>query len=162
MGSAADKFWRETDWHHPENQATWAGDRFITEMYFDEEDIEKMDSLCYLAHSKIDGWGLFAKKDMPANTVVGYFHGPQWNGNGDDKFVYWAGPDNTIPIMVVGPMRFVNHSPEPNLEVEEFDPPYSLGACQLKTMRPIRAGEEFTWHYGEEFEAALKEEECDE
>jgi len=129
-----------------------SSDRFVTEMYLNQEEIELMEKYLYLAPSKIHGIGVFARIDIPEDTEIGYYIGPPWNGVGDDRYVYWWG-DAEIPMLVVGPMRFMNHSSEPNTDLyEEGDPPYYVPACLFYASRDIRKDEEITSCYGEGFQ----------
>jgi SET domain-containing protein len=123
-------------------------------MYFCEEAIEVMEEYLYLAPSKIHGTGVFAKKDIPKDTEIGYYRGPAWNGTGTDTYVYWS--EQELAILVVGPMRFMNHSPECNAETYEWvDSPYHHNGCTVVAIRDIRKGEEITSNYGESFQEWL-------
>lgn len=137
-----------------------SSDRFITEMFFSQEDIDLMEKYVYLDESKIHGVGTFAKVDIPSGTEIGYYVGPPWNGNGPDRFVYHYG-EAGIPLLVVGPMRFMNHSPEPNTEMWEnsdfYDEednmiPYIKPGTVIFTTRDIRQGEEITSYYSDGFQ----------
>lgn len=106
------------------------------------------NELCFVAESPVHGRGLFARCDIPADTWIGHYDGPQtsengmhvlWldEGEGDDEI--WIGYDG------INELRFLNHAKNPNAEMDGLD----LYAC-----RDIPAGEEITIDYGEEFENA--------
>jgi SET domain-containing protein len=104
--------------------------------------------LCYVAESPIHGRGLFARHDIPAGTWIGHYDGPVskengthvlWVEAGDDAEEEWIGYDGTNEL------RFMNHAAAPNGEMDGLD---------LYASRRIRANEEITIDYGEEFEAS--------
>ncbi len=108
------------------------------------------NKLCFVADSPVHGRGLFARRDIPADTWMGHYDGPQttengmhvlWmesgeNGRTDDE-QDWIGYDGKNEL------RFLNHAQKPNAEMDGLD---------LYTIRDISAGEEITINYGEEFE----------
>ena len=104
--------------------------------------------LCFVADSPIHGRGLFARHDISAGTWIGNYDGPVtkenglhvlWVEAGDDPEEEWIGYDGTNEL------RFMNHAAEPNGEMYGLD---------LYASRDIRAGEEITIDYGEEFTAS--------
>ena len=109
------------------------------------------NNLCFVAESPVHGRGLFARCNIPANTWIGHYDGPQTSENGmhvlwvdegedgDDVVERWVGYDGDNEL------RFMNHAKNPNAEMDGLD----LYAC-----RDINAGEEITIDYGEEFETA--------
>lgn len=121
-----------------------------TDFMFDYDSNE----LCFVAESPVHGRGLFARHDIPANTRIGHYDGPQTPENG--MYVLWVeegadgdnaeDDDNTwIGYEGENELRFLNHAKRPNAEMDGLD----LYAC-----RDIIAGEEITIDYGEEFETA--------
>jgi hypothetical protein len=107
--------------------------------------------LCFVADSPRHGRGLFARGPIAASTWIGFYSGRQTSVNGthvlwvesDDEFGVdgWIGYDGTNEL------RFLNHARNPNGEMDGRD---------LYALRDIRAGEEITIHYGEEFENDLQ------
>lgn len=104
--------------------------------------------LCYVAESPIHGRGLFARHDIPAGTWIGHYTGPITKENGmhvlwveadGDSAEEWIGYDGTNEL------RFMNHAAAPNGEMDGLD---------LYASRRIRANEEITIDYGEEFTAS--------
>ena len=108
------------------------------------------NSLCFVADSAVHGHGLFARHDIPADTWIGHYDGPQTRENG--MHVLWveagkdeAGLDEWIGYDGNNELRFLNHAKQPNGEMDGLD---------LYAIRDISPGEEITIDYGEEFEAA--------
>lgn len=103
--------------------------------------------LCFVADSPVHGRGLFACHDIPVDTWIGYYDGPQTQQNGThvlwvatetdaDAEEQWLGYDGRNEL------RFLNHATSPNGEMDGLD---------LYAIRNIAAGEEITIDYGEEF-----------
>ncbi len=106
---------------------------------------------CFVAESNVHGRGLFARHDIPADTWIGHYDGPQTLQNGvhvlwveagvatdADNEDAWIGYDGNNEL------RFLNHAAQPNAEMDGLD---------LYAILDISAGEEITINYGEEFEA---------
>jgi len=102
---------------------------------------------------------LFARRDIPTGTLIGHYDGTLTKRNG--MHVLWVeagtGEDGTedtgdgetwLGYDGNNELRFLNHASRPNGEMDGRD---------LYAMRDIRAGEEITIHYGEEFEASCNE-----
>ncbi len=105
--------------------------------------IEALDSLVEVRLSTIHGLGVFALRDLAPGALIGCYEGPRVDE--DDVFVLWIDCEDEGLYGIDGrnDLRFVNHSARPNAIFE---------GEQLLTLRPIRAGEEITFHYGEEWE----------
>lgn len=105
--------------------------------------------LCYVADSPVHGRGLFARHDILKDTWIGHYDGAQTMENGMHVLWVEAGDDDTgeewIGYDGDNELRFLNHSTNPNGEMDGLD---------LYAIRDIRAGEELTFDYGEEFEAS--------
>jgi SET domain-containing protein len=108
------------------------------------------NSLCFVADSPVHGRGLFARHNIPADTWIGHYDGPQTRENG--MYVLWveAGQDGETGEEWIGydginELRFLNHARQPNGEMDGLD---------LYAIRDIRPDEEITIDYGEEFETA--------
>jgi SET domain-containing protein len=104
--------------------------------------------LCFVADSPVHGRGLFARHEIPADTWIGHYAGPQTVQN--DTYVLWVeagtaanGETDWIGYDGNNELRFLNHAKRPNGEMDGLD---------LYAKRDIRAGEEITIDYGEEFE----------
>ena len=109
------------------------------------------NALCFVADSPVHGRGLFARRNIPADTWIGHYDGPQTLENG--MHVLWMEADTDSDETTVdgwvgydgnNELRFLNHAKHPNGEMDGLD----LYACS-----DISAGEEITIDYGEEFEA---------
>jgi len=105
--------------------------------------------LCFVADSRVHGHGLFARDDILAGTWIGHYDGQQtmengmhvlWmeDGTNEKGEVHWIGFDGDNEL------RFLNHAIQPNGEMDGLD---------LYARHDIKAGEEITIDYGEEFEA---------
>ena len=104
--------------------------------------------LCFVAESPIHGHGLFARHNIPADTWIGHYDGPQTQQNGMHVLWVEAGMDGDTEEKWAGyngnnELRFLNHAKQPNGGMDGLD---------LYASRMIRAGEEITIDYGEEFE----------
>ena len=106
------------------------------------------NGLCFVADSPVHGRGLFARCNIPMDTLIGHYDGPRTLDNGmhvlwveageDDEEGEWIGYDGNNDL------RFLNHAKQPNGEMD---------GLELYASRDIRAGEEITIYYGEEFDA---------
>ena len=104
--------------------------------------------LCFVAGSAIHGRGLFALDDIPAGTWIGHYDSVETQENG--MHVLWVeaaedGEDEWIGYDGNNELRFLNHDSQPNGEMDGLD---------LYALRDIRANEEITFDYGEEWSAA--------
>lgn len=107
------------------------------------------NKLCFVADSPVHGRGLFARDDIPKGTWIGHYDGPETQHNG--MHVLWveadAGHDEDwIGYDGVNELRFLNHASSPNGEMDGLN---------LYARRAIRAGEEITIDYGDEFEDSI-------
>ncbi len=98
--------------------------------------------LTYVMDSGIHGKGLFAKQDIESNTYLGEYEGPEAKRNG--SHVLWVFDD----AKVVGrsgrnKLRFLNHCKGCCAELDGFE---------LFTIRKVKAGEEITIDYGEDWD----------
>jgi SET domain-containing protein len=92
--------------------------------------------------SAIHGRGLFAAEDIARGTRIGRYEGPRTRRNG--AYVLWVEDgDELYGVNGKNHLRFVNHSSKPNAF---FD------GEELYARKRIRAGEEITFHYGEDWD----------
>jgi hypothetical protein len=95
--------------------------------------------------SPVHGHGLFARNPIQEGDYLGCYEGRPTTENGmhvlwveGEEAGTWAGYDGTNAL------RFLNHSSEPNAELDGQD---------LYASRDIPAGQEITIDYGEWFES---------
>jgi len=120
--------------------------------------------------SSLHGYGVFAARDIPANTTVFEYKGKRISAEQADE---QSGLDPDDPyhtfffslscgLVIDGNQqgndaRWVNHSCEPNCEAQEDEEGERV---YLVTLRRIKKGEELTFDYGlvidEEMSAALQ------
>lgn len=98
----------------------------------------------YVAESLIHGQGLFARKKIKRDTLIGHFEGRIVEEDG--MHVLWVEDDdgNWTGTLVENEIRFANHSKKPNSGVFNGD--------ELWSMRKIRKGEEITFDYGDDWD----------
>lgn len=98
----------------------------------------------YADSSEIHGTGLFALTSFRKGDYIGTYHGPNAKRNG--MYVLWVfDPDDHADIYGISGknlLRYLNHSSEYNAE---FEGPHLYAA------RVINAGDEITFHYGDEW-----------
>jgi hypothetical protein len=90
--------------------------------------------------SSIHGHGCFAIRGIAPDSLIGRFEFLPAHGNG--PHVLWLDDD---PLLITNGLRFLNHSPEPNAEVDELE---------VRALREIAPGEEITIHYGPDWTTA--------
>jgi len=100
--------------------------------------------LAYVAKSPIHGKGLFARKKIRADTLIGLYEGPATQRDGMHVLWLWN-EDNERWEGINGKneMRFLNHSSEPNAD---------WWGNELYALRDIARDDEITFHYGEDWE----------
>ena len=99
--------------------------------------------------SDIHAAGCFTLEDIPKGTVVLEYTGERISKKEGDRrydgraFTYLFGiGDGKIVIDGHGMGMFVNHSCQPNCEIDEVD-----GRIFIKTLRNLSAGDELTYDY---------------
>ncbi len=98
--------------------------------------------LTYVKVSGIHGKGLFAKKDIESNTYLGEYEGPEAKRNG--SHVLWVlDEDEVVGRSGRNKLRYLNHSKGYCAEFDGFE---------LFSLRQIKAGEEITINYGEDWD----------
>lgn len=100
----------------------------------------RKNDLVYVASSPIHGRGLFAARSLPAGQLIGVYEGPVVQEDGEhvlwvenDGDSGWTGYDGR------NEMRFMNHSDEPNAEMD---------GLYCYSLREIGPGTEITIDYG--------------
>ena len=93
--------------------------------------------------SAIHGWGVFALRRFRVGARIGFFRGRRTARDG--AHVLWAadGSGGEFGLLVRNALRYVNHSPRPNAEMD---------GLVLRALRNIQPGREITAHYGEDWE----------
>ena len=97
--------------------------------------------------SPLHGYGVLARRDIPAGEVIAEVEGVLYRREelGDDTYCLWI--DGEYFLDMVDQTRWINHSCDPNAEVEA-DLDGNGGAwARIIAIRPIKAGEEITYHY---------------
>ena len=97
--------------------------------------MSKLDQLTYVAQSKIHGKGLFARKNIKKNTVLGYLEGKPTRRDGD--YVLWI--TETEGFQVTCDLRYINHADKPNAVYYDD--------LSVVILRNISADEEITHNY---------------
>jgi uncharacterized protein len=114
-----------------------------------QEEVEESRCDVYVSTSPVHGRGVFAGQRIKKGTYVGTYEG---HDNGDvtwnnSRYVIYHYDDTveepTSWRIGTNEFRFLNHSDDPNLEMDED---YHFWA-----RRTIKKDEELTWYYGEEF-----------
>lgn len=99
--------------------------------------------LTFVNDSGIHGKGLFAKVQIEKGTYLGEYLGPVAKKNG--SHVLWVYEEDGAVAGRSGrnKLRYLNHS---NDSCAEFD------GFELSATRKIKAGEEITIHYGDDWD----------
>ena len=92
--------------------------------------------------SPIHGKGVFAKRRIRADALIGVYKGPTTLEN--DTYVLWVEDDDGMEVGIDGQneLRYVNHSSKPNAVF--------MGA-ELFALREIEPSAEITFDYGDEW-----------
>ncbi|MCB9831054.1 MAG: SET domain-containing protein-lysine N-methyltransferase [Planctomycetes bacterium] len=102
-----------------------------------------LDQLIEVRDSSIHGLGVFARRPIAAGVLIGCYEGPRVQEDG--TYVLWIDCEEEGVYGVDGQneLRYVNHAARPNASFE---------GEELISLRPIAAGEEITFHYGEDWD----------
>ena len=108
--------------------------------------------------SAIHGTGGYARKDIPASTVIVEYVGERINKpesvrRCEDNNVYIFTIDEEWDLdgnVSWNPARFINHSCAPNCEAE-----WDEGRIFINALRDLKQGEELTFNYGYDLEDYL-------
>ncbi|MDD9964810.1 MAG: SET domain-containing protein [Myxococcales bacterium] len=93
----------------------------------------------FVAESPIHGRGIFARRRIRNNALIGEFQGRPTRRDG--PHVLWISDESGL--QVENELRFINHSEVPNAEAH---------GTQLIALRNIQPGVEITMHYGDDWE----------
>ncbi len=101
----------------------------------------RLRDLVRVGPSPIHGRGLFARQKIEPDMLIGEYEGPETRR--DSKYVLWVEDgEETTARRGVGPLKYLNHSKEPNAYFDGFE---------LYALVEIAAGEEITFDYGEDW-----------
>ena len=108
-----------------------------------------------VVRSTIHGYGVVAERRFTAGEVVAWVDGIAWRGDDDvdDRYSLWL--DDDLFMDMLDQTRWINHSCDPNSEVEADVDADGRAWARFVALRAIEAGEEITYDYG--FPAALAE-----
>jgi uncharacterized protein len=102
-----------------------------------------------VVRSSIDGYGVVATRPFVAGDLLAEVDGVAWRDGDavDDRYSLWI--DDGLYFDMVDQTRWINHSCEPNGEVEaDLDVDSRLCAARIVAIRPIATGDEITYDYG--------------
>lgn len=100
-----------------------------------------------VVRSSIHGYGVVTTRPFAAGELIADVDGVLWRDGDDcdDTYSLWLA--DGVYFDMVDQTRWINHSCEPNAEVEvEFDES-GVTSARIVAIRPIAAGEEITYHY---------------
>jgi SET domain-containing protein len=98
--------------------------------------------------SPIHGYGVVATRDFSKGDVIVEVDGVLWQEDDpvDDRYSLWI--DDGVYLDMVDQTRWINHSCDPNGEIEaELDGQGGAWA-RVVALRPIQSGQEITYDYG--------------
>ncbi len=116
----------------------------------------RLDRLVRIDETHV-GKGLFARRRLPADLVLDEIHGEVLDDHPEDSSYVMELPSCKL-LDPAAPLRFVNHSCDPNCEIFYWEA--EPGEPQedrlfLTTIRPIEAGEELLIDYSWPADAAI-------
>jgi SET domain-containing protein len=115
-----------------------------------------LDSLVRIGDTHV-GNGVFARRRLKAEIVVGEILGEHLDDHPEDSSYVMELPSGKL-LEPAAPLRFMNHSCEPNCEIFYWEA--NEGEVQeerlwLQTIRPIEAGQEILIDYSWPADAAI-------
>jgi len=125
---------------------------------FSAREMQLMKDKVIVRKSCIHGRGTLASCDIPAGRVVGYYKGNVHSGE-DYTFVHsWQGVDSSeVDIEVAGPLRYMNHTSEPNCWIRSEDrDPQGRPRSVIISLQDIPKGIEMTRFYNYCFEEFIR------
>jgi hypothetical protein len=108
-----------------------------------------------VVRSSIDGYGVFATRDFAEGEIIADVDGVLWHEKDpvDDRYSLVMGDGYFFDM--VDQTRWINHSCNPNCEVEVGIDPESGGWAQVVALRAVHEGEELAYDYA--FDPAVAE-----
>jgi SET domain-containing protein len=97
--------------------------------------MKTLEQLTYVGKSNIHGQGLFARIDIPKNTVIGTIRGKPCKRNG--AHVIWLSEKQAFKVSCE--LKYINHADKPNACYYDNLMVVALGK--------IKTGEEITHNY---------------
>jgi uncharacterized protein len=100
-----------------------------------------------VVRSSIDGYGVVATRDFAEGEILAEVDGVLWHEEDpvDDRYSLIMGDGYFFDM--VDQTRWINHSCEPNAEVETGNDPERGPWAHIVAIRPVRAGEEVFYDY---------------
>jgi SET domain-containing protein len=100
-----------------------------------------------VVRSRIDGYGVIATRDFAAGDLVAEVEGVLWREGDpvDDRYSLLMG--DGLFLDMVDQTRWINHSCDPNAEVEVGCDAEGGAWAHIVAIRPVRAGEEISYDY---------------
>jgi uncharacterized protein len=107
-----------------------------------------------VVRSSIDGYGVIATRDFAEGEVIAEVDGVSWHESEpvDDRYSLLMGDGMFFDM--VDQTRWINHSCDPNAEVETGTDAERGPWAQIVALRPVRAGEEINYDYAFAVEVA--------
>src|SRR5258708_6176959 len=110
-----------------------------------------------VVRSPIDGYGVIATRDFAAGEIISEVDGVLWRQGEpvDDRYSLLMGDGFFLDM--VDQTRWINHSCDPNAEVDvgiNVSPEGEQGWARIVALRPVRAGEEISYDYAFDPEVA--------
>ena len=100
-----------------------------------------------VVRSRIDGYGVVATRDFAPGEIIADVEGVLWHERDpiDDRYSLIMGDGFFFDM--VDQTRWINHSCDPNAEVEVGNDAERGPWAQIVALRPVRAGEEVNYDY---------------
>lgn len=107
-----------------------------------------IDSKIRVFRSPIHGYGVIALRDFEPGEVVAEVEGVLYREEEikDDTYCLWV--DDDFYLDMVDQTRWINHSCNPNSEIEADLDGQGGAWARIVAIRPIRARDEITYDYG--------------
>jgi SET domain-containing protein len=100
-----------------------------------------------VVRSTIEGYGVVATRDFAAGELVSEVDGVLWREGDDVDDRYSLLLDDGYLFDMVDQTRWINHSCDPNAEVQAGLDEQGQAWARIVATRPIPAGEEITYDY---------------
>jgi hypothetical protein len=107
--------------------------------------------------SSIDGEGLFAKREIPADSLVREYKGATIKKPTGSAFTVELEPSKYVDAgSMTGIHKFINHSCTPNCRLVRWQDKEGLTRVSIYSLCFIPNGNELTVHYGEQYQKLIK------